>query len=144
MEFMNTENCLFLMIIELLIDTFLISYSTWSRVSVVFFLTYCDIMSHCVPKENVKKSSCLYQIGHCICMWMTWNSFSSPIIYRYIYWCIDLSLSFPDFIMLLTSPLRYYQLLGVLTSPHLCVAIEHIHLTMLIEWEGCVLHTFPK
>jgi hypothetical protein len=41
---MNIENCLFLMIIELLIDTFLISYSTCSRVSVVFLLTYCDIM----------------------------------------------------------------------------------------------------
>ncbi len=143
---MNIENCLFLMIIELLIDTFLISYSTWSRVSVVFFfLTYCDIMSHCVPKENVNKE--LLSIPNRP-LYMYVNDmkffFSSHHIQIYIYWCIDLSLSFPDFIMLLTSPLRYYQLLGVLTSPHLCVAIEHIHLTMLIEWEGCVLHTFPK
>jgi len=91
----------------------------WHNVSCVCVCVWSE-------RQRKKKSLCLYQVGNCICMWMTSNFFSPSIICRYIYIYIGLSLSFPDWMMLLISPLRCYQLPGDWTNPHLYVVKEHI------------------
>ena len=143
------------MIIELLIDTFLISHSTWSWVSVVFVLTYCDIMcTMCVHQANEQErereeneTSCLWQVSNCTCMRMTEilsSHFFSPrlLVNTSLYW---------SFVVFCRLHHRFNFSFEILTTVRwfnsftsMSVASECRDSMKLIEWEGCVLHTFPK